>query len=85
VRYSKLAGLTSDGVAVIPIPSASPESEPQASEVRAAIEDRGVCRLAELRDDLDGNRLGPPLLELIEDGQVAVFPVGDTVQVKPVR
>jgi len=58
---------------------------PRTDDVRQAL-GGGPTRLDDLRDDLDvGERdLAWALLQLVEDGEVAVFPVGDVVQVKPV-
>ena len=71
-------------MAQVAIPFSSPDTEPSTEAVRAVLEERGTCRLSELREELDIDGLGEPLLELAEAGEVAVFPVGETVQVKPV-
>jgi hypothetical protein len=58
---------------------------PRTDDVRQAL-GGGPTRLDDLRDDLDipERDLAYALLRLVEDGEVAVFPVGDVVQVKPV-
>lgn len=61
----------------IPDPT-SPET------VSSLLEEHGQMRLSEIRDELDHDRdLGNALLELVEAGEVGVFPVGDVVLVKP--
>lgn len=48
------------------------------------IDDNGVSRLSEVADRMGSTRteLYHPLMELVERGEVAVFPIGDTVQVR---
>lgn len=56
------------------------------NDVRQAL-GGGPTRLDDLRDDLDveGRELAWALLQLVENGEAAVFPVGDVVQVKPLH
>lgn len=63
----------------VPVPaSVSP------SEILEAGSDQDVMRLEELAEEIDTNRsdLYKPLMELIERGDAAAFPVGGSVQVR---
>lgn len=54
--------------------------------IRDYLEEHGQVRLSELREDLDDDhtgRIGPSLFELVVDGEVALFPVGEEVIIKP--
>jgi hypothetical protein len=53
--------------------------------IREVLNEEGCVRLAELEEeleDMDREELYPHLMELVEQGDVAIFPVGDTVQVR---
>lgn len=55
--------------------------------VRSYLDEHGQVRLSEMREDLDDDKhLGSiphALFELVEDGEVALFPVGEEVIIKP--
>ena len=54
------------------------------SDVLEAGDGHDVLRLEEIAEELDAVRsdLYEPLMELVERGEVAVFPVGGTVQIR---
>jgi hypothetical protein len=56
-----------------------------AERARSTIEEHGTMRLSELADKLDMDRedVYGPLMEVVDDGDAAVFPVGNSVQVRP--
>lgn len=61
-----------------------PRKEPTLPVVRDYVHD-GQVRLSDLRRDLDDEHLGsigPALFELVEDGEVALLPVGDEVVIR---
>jgi hypothetical protein len=55
--------------------------------LRDYLDEHGRVRLSEVRDDLDSDdHLGSipyALFELVEDGEVALLPVGDEVIIRP--
>jgi DNA-binding IclR family transcriptional regulator len=54
------------------------------SDVLEVGEDHDVLRLEEIAEEIDAVRsdLYKPLMELVERGEVAIFPVGGSVQVR---
>jgi hypothetical protein len=52
--------------------------------VQEAIEEEGMMRLSELADELEHDRaeLYKPIMTRVEHGDLAVFPMGDTVQIR---
>lgn len=58
---------------------------PSAKEIEDVLDENGQVRLSELKDELpETDDVARALLDLVERGKVAVFPVGDVVVVKPV-
>jgi len=55
-----------------------------AARVRSVVEEHETIRLSELATELDAGRedLYGALMEVVDDGDAAVFPVGDSVQVR---
>lgn len=47
-------------------------------------EENGVARLSELVDRTGADRAGlyDPLMRLVESGEVAIFPIGESVQIR---
>jgi len=68
----------------IPIPGVAKPKSGSTEQVREHLTDVGIARLSELRDQLSLDRyeLRLALAHLVERGDVAVFPVGNTVQVR---
>lgn len=65
----------------VPIPFAGVSSK----DVTTILDERGQVRLSELESELETTTdLGNTLLELIRRGEIAVFPNGEAVMVKPV-
>ena len=64
-------------------PVAIPIDEPDPDEVLREVR-AGNDRLDELTDALDSSRdsVSGPLLELVSSGDVAVFPIGETVKIR---
>jgi hypothetical protein len=64
--------------------TAVPVGDVDADDVRTILEERGRVRLSELADELHTNRptLYHAIMTLVEDGDAAIFPIGDVVQVR---
>ena len=64
--------------------TAVPVGDADPSEVRSVLDENGTVRLSKLADELDTTRttLYESIMSLVEDGDAAVFPVGDVVQVR---
>lgn len=56
----------------------------QIDQLKTIVDERGRVRLTELEDELSlpPDDLRAALVELVEDGDAALFPIGDTVQVR---
>jgi len=50
--------------------------------VREVVRERGQLRLSELRERCDQDDLAHDLLELVENGVIALLPIGDVVVVR---
>lgn len=70
----------------VPIPFTDKDLEKDTLPVvRDYLQDGGQVRLSDLRHDLDDGHhgsIGPALVELVEDGEVALLPVGDEVVIR---
>jgi predicted ArsR family transcriptional regulator len=63
---------------------AVPVGDADTGHVRSIIDEEGTVRLSELADQLGTTTttLHAPIMELVEDGKAAVFPIGDVVEVR---
>jgi Mn-dependent DtxR family transcriptional regulator len=64
--------------------TAQPITDVSVDHLNRVVDQKGTIRLTELADDLevDVPTLHGPLMELAKRGDVAIFPVGDSVQVR---
>lgn len=51
--------------------------------VREAIDENGQMRLSELRDEVGFDDVAKSLIQLAEDGEIAILPIGDVVIIQP--
>ena len=51
--------------------------------IRGAIDEHEQMRLSELREEVGFDNVAEPLLQLVEDGDVALLPIGEVVIVRP--
>lgn len=64
--------------------TAVPVGDVDLERIRSVVEEQGVVRLAELTDRTGTDRAGlyGPLMRLVESGEVAIFPIGESVQIR---
>jgi predicted ArsR family transcriptional regulator len=64
--------------------TAVPVGDVDDDRVRTILDEEGTVRLSELAEELGTNRptLYNTIMTLVEDGDAAVFPIGDVVQVR---
>jgi hypothetical protein len=71
-------------MAKVDIPILDEDVDTPTEKISAIVTDQGTIRLSELRDELNLNdhQLRLALFELLERGDLALFPIGDSVQVR---
>jgi predicted transcriptional regulator len=52
-------------------------------QVHNAIKENGQMRLSELREEVGFHDVSDYLIELVEEGKVAILPVGEVVVIRP--
>lgn len=69
----------------VPLEEPVPTALPSTDEIRDTLSRNGQMRLSELREELerDDPYLAADLLELVEDGEVALLPIGEVVVIRP--